>query len=180
MTLPQVWPVGEIGSSGTNDLVWLPRIGVKRPLRGIKPQLCFLSKFPSLALSASDELITVSISLPDPATVLTCTDLLFFFKMPPKTFFARILALIFLLASTSSVYVQAAVIPALGNKGTPAFGDIQRPSIADHGEDLDITQNLDTSTAVMADACGAFTPPIVNLNLYVHRPRPFVTSDRVS
>jgi hypothetical protein len=109
-------------------------------------------------------------------SLLASTDF-FFFGMPPRSF-AKLLALIFLLASTSSVYVQAAVIPALGDEGTPAIGDIQRLSIADRCGDLDITQNLDTSTA---DTSGAFPSPIVvNLNLYVHRPRPFVTGDWVS
>jgi hypothetical protein len=82
--------------------------------------------------------------------------------MPSKSFFAKLVALIFLLASTPSVYVQAAIIPALGDKGirTPAIGDIQRSSIADCCGDLDITQNLDTPTAVTASACEAFSPSI--------------------
>jgi hypothetical protein len=85
--------------------------------------------------------------------------------MSRKSFLAEFFALIFVLASTTSVYVQAAVVPALGVKGTPAIGDIQRPSITERCVDVDTTQNLDTSIAVIADASGAFSLSIVNFNL---------------
>jgi hypothetical protein len=86
----------------------------------------------------------------------------FLFGMSRKSFLAEFFALIFVLASTSFVYVQAAAVPALGAKGISAIGDIQRPSIT---VNADITQNLDASIAVMADAGGAFSLSIVNFNL---------------
>jgi len=67
---------------------------------------------------------------------------------------------IFLLVLTSSVNAQAVVAPALGVKGTPVLGDVQRPS-ADHPcGNVNIAQTLDTSTPVAADANGTFLASI--------------------
>jgi hypothetical protein len=92
VSLPQVWSAGEIGPLGTNNLIRLPRPAVERPLRGIKARPCFLLKIPSLALSASDGLITASISLADLATVLTCFHPLpIFFRDVPQVLPRRVL-----------------------------------------------------------------------------------------
>lgn len=83
-----------------------------------------------------------------------------FVKMFSKSFIAPI----FLLALTSSVNAHAGITPALGVKGNLARSDVQRPSTAQPCGNINIAQNLDTSTAVNADASGNFLPSITNFN----------------
>jgi hypothetical protein len=77
-----------------------------------------------------------------------------------KTFIAPL----FLLALTSSVNAHAAVAPALGVKGTPSRSDVQRPSTGKPCGNVDIAQNLDSSTAVPAGANGTFSATAINFN----------------
>ena len=79
-------------------------------------------------------------------------------------FSKSIIAPLFLLALTSSVNAHAAVAPALGVKGNPARSDVQRPSQAKPCGNIDIAQNLDTSTAVNANANGSFAASITDFN----------------
>jgi hypothetical protein len=74
------------------------------------------------------------------------------------------IAPIFLLALTSSVNAHAGITPALGVKGDFTRNDVQRPSSAQPCGNINIAQNLDTSTAVKADANGNFLPSITNFN----------------
>jgi hypothetical protein len=79
-------------------------------------------------------------------------------------FSKSLIAPLFLLALTSSVNAHAAVAPALGVKGNPARSDVQRPSQAKPCGNIDIAQNLDTSTAVNANANGSFAASITDFN----------------
>ncbi|KAI0002115.1 hypothetical protein BJV74DRAFT_722801, partial [Russula compacta] len=74
------------------------------------------------------------------------------------------IAPIFLLALTSSVNAHAAVTPALGVQGTPQRSDVQRPSADKPCGNVNIAQNLDSSTAVPASANGTFSPSILDFN----------------
>ena len=79
-------------------------------------------------------------------------------------FFKSLIAPIFLLALTSSVNAHAVVAPALGVKGNPARSDVQRPSQAKPCGNINITQNLDNSTAVNVNAKGIFTANITGFD----------------
>jgi hypothetical protein len=74
------------------------------------------------------------------------------------------IAPLFLLALSSSVNAHAAIAPALGVKGNPVRGDVQRPSATAPCGTINIAQNIDTSTAVQANANGSFSPSITNFN----------------
>jgi hypothetical protein len=74
------------------------------------------------------------------------------------------IASIFLIASISSVDAHAGVSPALGVKGQLARSDVQRPSANSPCGNTNIPQNLDTSTAIQADANGNFSPTITDFN----------------
>jgi hypothetical protein len=74
------------------------------------------------------------------------------------------IASIFLLALTTSVNAHAAIAPALGVKGNPVRGDVQRPSANSPCGNVNIAKNIDTSTSVAADANGSFSPSITNFN----------------
>ncbi len=74
------------------------------------------------------------------------------------------IAPLFFLALTSSVNAHAAVAPALGVQGTPVRSDVQRPSTANPCGNVNIAQNLDSSTAVPADANGTFSATALNFN----------------
>lgn len=74
------------------------------------------------------------------------------------------IASIFLIASISSVNAHAGVSPALGVKGQLARSDVQRPSANSPCGTVDVAQNLDSSTAVQADATGNFSPSITDFN----------------
>ena len=71
---------------------------------------------------------------------------------------------LFFLALTSSVNAHAGVTPALGVNGTMKRSDVQRPSKAKPCGKIDITQTLDSSTAIPANVNGTFSPAITNFN----------------
>jgi hypothetical protein len=81
--------------------------------------------------------------------------------MLSKSFIA---ASIFLLASISSVNAHAGVSPALGVKGQITRNDVQRPSTNSPCGNVNIAQNLDSSTPVKADQNGTFTLDITDFN----------------
>jgi hypothetical protein len=93
-----------------------------------------------------------------------------------EMFSKSIIAPIFLLALTSSVNAHALIAPALGVKGDGTRNDVQRPSDANRCGNVNIVQNLDTSTPVQAKADGTFLASITDFNACVHRPCPCVTS----
>jgi hypothetical protein len=74
------------------------------------------------------------------------------------------IASIFLIASISSVNAHAGVTPALGVNGQFARSDVQRPSANTPCGTVDVAKNLDTSTAVQADAAGTFSASITDFN----------------
>jgi hypothetical protein len=74
------------------------------------------------------------------------------------------IATIFLLALTSSVNAHAAVSPPLGVKGDPKRTDVQQPSKADPCGNVNIAQNIDTSTPTDAFANGTFSASITDFN----------------
>ncbi|KAI0251236.1 hypothetical protein BJV78DRAFT_1213598 [Lactifluus subvellereus] len=74
------------------------------------------------------------------------------------------IASVFLLTLTSSVNAHAAISPALGVKGNPVRNDVQRPSNGKPCGNVNIAQNIDTSTPVVADANGTFSASITNFN----------------
>ncbi len=74
------------------------------------------------------------------------------------------IALIFFLTSISSVNAHAGVTPALGVKGQFTRNDVQRPSAKSPCGNINISQNLDASTTVQADANGNFSPSITDFN----------------
>jgi hypothetical protein len=63
----------------------------------------------------------------------------------------------------AEVVAHAAINPALGVQGTAARNDVQRPSNNKPCGNAALTA-IDTSTAVTADASGAFTVDIENFN----------------
>ena len=77
-------------------------------------------------------------------------------------------ALIVLLVITSSTNAQAAIAPpsppALDLKESLISGEARHPSIVDPCSNVNIVQNLDTSTSVTADGTGAFLLSPVNFN----------------
>jgi hypothetical protein len=84
---------------------------------------------------------------------------------------------------TSSANAQDTITPPnppfLDLKETPISGEAQRPSIVDPCTNVNIAQNLDTSTCVTADETGAFLLSYVNVDPWVHSPCPYVTSEHV-
>lgn len=74
------------------------------------------------------------------------------------------IAYAFLLCFATSVSAHAAIAPALGVKGDPTRGDVQRPSTGKPCGNVDIAQTLDTSTPVTAAADGTFSPSITDFN----------------
>jgi hypothetical protein len=79
-------------------------------------------------------------------------------------FSKSLIASIFLLASISSANAHAGVNPALGVKGQMVRSDVQRPSANTPCGTVNVAQNLDSSTAVQADASGNFSPSITDFN----------------
>ncbi|KAF1946781.1 hypothetical protein EJ02DRAFT_335169 [Clathrospora elynae] len=65
--------------------------------------------------------------------------------------------------SAVEVSAHAAINPALGVKGTAVRNDVQRPSAAKPCGNAALT-GIDASTAVQADAAGAFTVNVTNFN----------------
>jgi hypothetical protein len=70
-------------------------------------------------------------------------------------------ASIFLLALTSSVTAQCVITPALG-ASDPGASDVQHPTDSAPCGNINIGQNLDTSTPIPADTNGQFSPSIKN------------------
>lgn len=78
-----------------------------------------------------------------------------------KTFIVAL----FFLAFAVAVNAHAAVAPALGVDGTPVRRNVRRPTDRRPcGLGVNVERNLDTSTAIQADANGTFTPTITNFN----------------
>ena len=75
-------------------------------------------------------------------------------------------ASVFLLALTSSVNADqagCAISPAMGvSGGTPGAGDVQQPSSSAPCGNVDIPQNIDTSTPVQAGTNGQFKVSVMN------------------
>lgn len=73
-----------------------------------------------------------------------------------------------LLILTSLTNAQAVIVPpnppAPDLKETPISGEALRPSIAGHCSNVNIAQNLDTSTSITADETGFFLLSPVNFN----------------
>jgi hypothetical protein len=104
-------------------------------------------------------------SLIDPTTILRAfIHSLLFIEMLSTSF----TALISLLMLPYSINAQPAIAPtnppALDVKETPISGEAQRPLIADPCNNVNIAQNLDTSTTVTADKAGTFSLSAINLN----------------
>jgi hypothetical protein len=59
---------------------------------------------------------------------------------------------------------HAAINPALGVQGTAARNDVQRPGGNNACGNVNIANAIDSSTAVTADASGAFNVDIENFN----------------
>jgi hypothetical protein len=76
-------------------------------------------------------------------------------------------ALTFLCALTLQVNAHSGITPALGVSGTFARGNVQRPSTASPCGNINVAQNIDTSTPVVAAANGQFTATVTNFNAYV-------------
>ena len=111
-----------------------------------------------------DWFLKPTVSLANPAAILGAfIHSLLFLEMLSKSFAALI---IFIL--TSSTNAQAAITPlnspALELKETPVSGEAQRASIADPCSNVNLAQNLDTSTSVTADETGAILLSPVNFN----------------
>ena len=77
-------------------------------------------------------------------------------------FSKSLIALISVLALTTSVNAHAAVAPALGVEGPPTLDDVQKPSTSAPCGNIDIADNLDTSTAAAATADGEFVINVTN------------------
>ncbi|KAI0793628.1 hypothetical protein C8Q74DRAFT_1181555, partial [Fomes fomentarius] len=68
------------------------------------------------------------------------------------------------LSLSLQAHAHAAIAPMLGVQGTPVRKDVQRPSNARPCGKVNVAQNLDSSTAVTADANGQFQTTITNFN----------------
>jgi len=66
--------------------------------------------------------------------------------------------------SAVEVAAHAAIAPALGVAKDPVRNDAQRPSKQSPCGNIDIASNIDSSTAVTADASGVFKTSITNFN----------------
>ena len=79
--------------------------------------------------------------------------------------FKSFTASIVFLALTSSVNADqngCVVSPALGVSGTPGTGDVQQPSSGAPCGNKPISQNIDASNAVQADANDQFKVTVIN------------------
>jgi hypothetical protein len=72
------------------------------------------------------------------------------------------IALISVFALTTSVNAHAAIAPALGVEGPPTVDDVQKPSSSSPCGNVDIPDNLDTSTVAAATADGEFFIDVTN------------------
>jgi len=80
--------------------------------------------------------------------------------MFPKSFIAPI----FVLALTYSANAHAGIELAIGVKGGLTRKDVQRPSGAKPCGNANINQTLDSSTPILANADGTFSPSVTNFN----------------
>jgi hypothetical protein len=72
--------------------------------------------------------------------------------------FSKVLvASLFIVSSLSGVYSHAIIAPALGVSGTAARSDVQRLSANTPCGNINVAQNIDTSTAVPLNADGTFS-----------------------
>lgn len=85
-------------------------------------------------------------------------SLLLFFDM----FFKSFIALIFTFTLTASVNAHGFIAPALGVNGPPTVDDVQKPSSSSPCGNVDISDNLDTSTVAAATADGKFLIDVTN------------------
>ena len=79
-------------------------------------------------------------------------------------FSKMLLALTLVMGMTLHVHADAIIAPPLGVTGTPVQNDVQKPSTASPCGNVDIAQNLDTSTPITVDASGIFSATITNFN----------------
>ena len=91
-------------------------------------------------------------------TRLIPSALISFVNMFSKSF----IALIFLLALTSSANAHAAIAPALGVEGPPTLNDVQKPTTDAPCGNINIADTLDTSTPVVTSSDGEFVVTITN------------------
>ncbi|KDQ32091.1 hypothetical protein PLEOSDRAFT_1053349 [Pleurotus ostreatus PC15] len=77
-----------------------------------------------------------------------------------KSVFGAILALAF----SAQVSAHAGATPALGVAGQITRGDVERPSTANPCGEVNIAQNLNTATPIVAAADGTFTAAVQNFN----------------
>jgi hypothetical protein len=77
-----------------------------------------------------------------------------------------IVSALVLTALSLQVNAHAAISPMLGVKGAPQRSDVQRPSSASECGNVNIANNIDTSTPVQAAADGTFTATVTNFNAY--------------
>jgi len=77
-------------------------------------------------------------------------------------FSKSLIAFISVFSLTTSVNAHAAVAPALGVEGPPTLDDVQKPSFSAPCGNVDIADNLDTSTAAAATADGEFVINVTN------------------
>jgi hypothetical protein len=78
-----------------------------------------------------------------------------------KAFFASALVVAF----SVQAHAHAGISPALGvNKAQLSRSDVQRPSAAQPCGNVNIAQNLDSSTPVNAAADGTFTATVTDFN----------------
>jgi hypothetical protein len=75
------------------------------------------------------------------------------------------IALISVFALTTSVNAHAAVAPLLGVNGPPTLNDVQKPTASSPCGNVDISDNLSTSTAAAANGDGEFIINITNFEL---------------
>jgi hypothetical protein len=66
--------------------------------------------------------------------------------------------------SAAQVVAHSAISPALGVKATAVRNDVQRPATGQECGKISIASTIDTSTAVTADASGAFQVDVQNFN----------------
>ncbi|KAJ6617032.1 hypothetical protein B0H10DRAFT_1716125, partial [Mycena sp. CBHHK59/15] len=79
-------------------------------------------------------------------------------------FFSILTSASLVLALVLQAHAHAMPSPALGVKGLPARSDVQRPSTNAPCGNVNIAQNLDSSTAVPAEADGTVMLNITNYN----------------
>lgn len=72
--------------------------------------------------------------------------------------------LAFTTAAITQVHAHAGVSPALGVSGDLTRSDVQRPSSSSPCGNIDISKNLDSSTAVKAETNGSFQATVTNFN----------------